>query len=158
MVWLPFCCFLLVGEDRARDHPGDCPAERPAGAAPLGREASILTAQQIASLDLSGVDWAVLSACNTGNGELHDGEDVLGLERAFRVAGARSVVVTLWPVDDDVTRRFMHELYAQRLGRHASAADAVWNSAHMLLLERRAAGKSTHPWYWAGFVGSGGWE
>jgi CHAT domain-containing protein len=121
-------------------------------------EASILTAQQIASLDLSGVDWAVLSACNTGNGELHDGEGVLGLERAFRVAGARSVVVTLWPVDDDVTRRFMHELYAQRLGRHASAADAVWNSAHMLLLERRAAGKSTHPWSWAGFVGSGGWE
>ena len=56
-----------------------------------------------------------LSACNTGNGELHDGEGVLGLERAFRVAGARSVVMTLWPVDDDVTRRFMHQLYAERL-------------------------------------------
>lgn len=123
-----------------------------------GSEASILTAQQIASLDLSGVDWAVLSACNTGNGELHDGEGVLGLERAFRVAGARSVVMTLWPVEDDVTRRFMHELYAQRLGAHASTADAVWTSARKLLLERRAAGQSTHPWYWAGFVGSGGWE
>lgn len=123
-----------------------------------GREASILTAQQIASLDLSGVDWAVLSACNTGNGELHDGEGVLGLERAFRVAGARSVVMTLWPVDDDVTRRFMHQLYTERLARHATTADAVWDSARKLLLDQRAAGKSTHPWYWAGFVGSGGWE
>jgi CHAT domain-containing protein len=122
------------------------------------RDASILTAQQIASLDLRGVDWAVLSACNTGNGELHDGEGVLGLQRAFRIAGARSVVMTLWSVDDDVTRRFMHELYAERLGLHASTADAVWTSARKLLRERRAAGKSTHPWYWAGFVGSGAWE
>ena len=123
-----------------------------------GRGASILTAQQIASLDLNGVDWAVLSACNTGNGELRDGEGVLGLQRAFRVAGAHSVIMTLWPVDDNVTRQFMHELYDQRLKLHASAADSVWNSSRKLLLERRAAGQSTHPWYWAGFVGSGGWE
>ena len=122
------------------------------------KDTSILTAQQIASMDLSNVDWAVLSACNTGNGELHDGEGVLGLERAFRVAGARSVVMTLWPVEDDLTRQFMHELYAQRLGLHASTASAVWNAERILLLTRRAAGQSTHPWYWAGFVGSGGWE
>lgn len=123
-----------------------------------GREASILTAQQIASLDLSGVDWAVLSACNTGNGDLQDGEGVLGLQRAFRVAGAHSVIMALWPVDDNVTRRFMHSLYAERLGGHASTADAVWNASRKLLLERRAAGKSTHPWYWSGLVGSGGWQ
>jgi CHAT domain-containing protein len=122
------------------------------------RDASILTAQQIASLDLRGVDWAVLSACNTGNGELRDGEGVLGLERSFRVAGARSVIMTLWPVDDQVTRHFMHILYAERFGAQATTADAVWNSARRLLLERRAAGKSTHPWYWAGFVGAGGWK
>ena len=123
-----------------------------------GAAQSIVTAQQIASLDLNGVDWAVLSACNTGNGELRDGEGVLGLQRAFRVAGARSVIMTLWPVDDDVTRQFMHELYAERLGGHATTANAVWDSARSLLLKRRAAGLSTHPWYWAGFVGSGGWE
>jgi CHAT domain-containing protein/tetratricopeptide (TPR) repeat protein len=125
------------------------------GSAP---ESSILTAQQIASMDLNGVDWAVLSACNTGNGELQDGEGVLGLERAFRVAGARSVVMSLWPVDDTLSRQFMHELYLQRLGLHASTADAVWNADRKLLLARRAAGKSTHPWYWAGFLASGGWE
>ena len=123
-----------------------------------GAPQSILTAQQIASLDLSGVDWAVLSACNTGNGELRDGEGVLGLQRAFRVAGARSVIMTLWPVDDDAARQFVHQLYAERLGRHSTTADAVWNSSRKLLLERRAEGKSTHPWYWAGFVASGGWE
>jgi CHAT domain-containing protein len=122
------------------------------------RDSAILTAQQVASLDLSGVDWAVLSACSTGNGELRDGEGVLGLQRAFRIAGARSVVMTLWPVDDEVTGRFMHVLYADRFVRHDSTADALWNSARKLLLERRAEGKSTHPWYWAGFVGSGGWE
>jgi CHAT domain-containing protein len=123
-----------------------------------GGAQSILTAQQIASLDLSGVDWAVLSACNTGNGELRDGEGVLGLQRAFRVAGARSVIMALWPVDDDATRQFMHELYAERLGAHATTADAVWNASRQLLLARRAAGKSTHPWYWAGIVGTGRWE
>ena len=120
--------------------------------------ASILSAQRIASMDLSGLDWAVLSACNTGNGELHNGEGVLGLERAFREAGARSVVMSLWPVDDDLARQFMHELYAQRLGHHASTADAVRNAERKLLLARRAGGKSTHPWYWAGFVASGSWE
>jgi CHAT domain-containing protein len=123
-----------------------------------GRESALLTAQQIASLDLNGLDWAVLSACNTGNGELRDGEGVLGLERAFRVAGARSVVMTLWPVDDTTTRQYMHELYSQRLERHASTADAVWNASRTLLLKRRAAGKSTHPWHWAGFIGSGAWD
>lgn len=122
------------------------------------RNASILTAQQIASLDLRGVDWAVLSACDTGTGELKDGEGVLGLERSFRVAGAKSVVMALWPVDDNVTREFMRGLYAERFGRHATTADAVWNAARKQLQERQAAGKSTHPWYWAGFVGAGAWQ
>jgi CHAT domain-containing protein len=119
---------------------------------------SILTAQQIASMDLNGMSWAVLSACNTGNGVLQDGEGVLGLERAFRVAGARSVLMSLWPVDDNLTRQFMHELYVQRLSLHASTAGAVWNAERKILHARRAAGKSTHPWYWAGFVGAGGWD
>ena len=121
------------------------------------REASILTAQQIASLDLSGVEWAVLSACNTGTGVLSDGEGVLGLERAFRIAGVRNVVMTLWPVDDRITARFMHHLYGERLEHHTSIAKAVWESNRRILAERRASGKNTHPWYWAGFVASG-WD
>jgi CHAT domain-containing protein len=104
------------------------------------------------------MSWAVLSACNTGNGVLQDGEGVLGLERAFRVAGARSVLMSLWLVDDNLTRQFMHELYIQRLSLHASTADAVRSAERKILLARRAAGKSTHPRYWAGFVGAGAWE
>lgn len=122
------------------------------------RQDAILTAQQIASLDLDGVDWAVLSACNTGNGELRDGEGVLGLQRAFRVAGARSVVMTLWPVDDETTRRFMRALYRQRFAHRDLTAQAAWTAARTLLAERRAAGQSTHPWYWAGFVAAGDWR
>jgi len=74
------------------------------------------------------------------------------------VAGAHSVIMTLWPVDDDLARQFMHLLYTERLGQHATTADAVWSSSRKLLLKRRAKGLSTHPWYWAGFVGTGGWE
>lgn len=122
-----------------------------------GRASAILTAQQIASIDLSGVDLAVLSACNTGSGELTDGEGVLGLERAFRIAGARSVVMTLWPVDDTVTGSYMRTLYSELLAHRASTTDAVWTANRRTLLARRAAGLSTHPWYWAGFVASG-WQ
>jgi len=124
------------------------------------RENSLLTAQEIAAINLEGVDWAVLSACNTGAGEVRDGEGVLGLQRAFRLAGAHSVIMTLWPVDDDMSRRYMHELYSQRFGHNASTAQAVWNASRKLLAERRASAAqlSTHPWYWAGFVGSGSWE
>jgi CHAT domain-containing protein len=119
---------------------------------------SIVTAQQIASLDLAGVDWAVLSACNTGNGELSDGEGVLGLERAFRIAGVRSIVMTLWPVDDQMTRRYVQALYRERLELHRSTADSAWLAARTMLAQRRAAGQSTHPWYWAGMVAAGGWQ
>ena len=118
----------------------------------------MLTAQQIASLDLSGVDWAVLSACNSGYGELKDSEGVIGLQRSFRVAGAKSVVMALWPVDDAATRTYMRALYRQRFGLRESTSDAVWNAARNVLLQRRGAGKSTHPWYWASFVGAGSWQ
>ena len=122
------------------------------------RDASVLTAQQIASLDLRGVDWAVLSACNSGYGELQDGEGVLGLERSFRVAGARSVIMALWPVDDAAARTFMRVLYAERFGKHQNTAESVWSASRKVLERRRAQGKSTHPWYWASFVGAGAWQ
>jgi CHAT domain-containing protein len=61
-------------------------------------------------------------------------------------------------VDDTLSRGFMRELYYQRLALHASTADAVWNAERKLLRERRAAGKTTHPWYWAGFLASGDWK
>ncbi|MGA3212800.1 MAG: CHAT domain-containing tetratricopeptide repeat protein [Terriglobales bacterium] len=118
----------------------------------------VLTAQEISSLSLAGTDWVVLSACDTGMGELEEGEGVLGLQRAFRVAGARTVIMSLWPVDDDSTRQFMHNLYAGRFRRRLSTAQAMQQATLRTLQQMRAQGRSTHPLYWAGFVASGDWR
>ena len=64
----------------------------------------ILTAEEVAALNLEGVEWAVLSACDTGRGRIQDGEGVFGLRRAFQVAGVHTVIMSLWSVEDDATR------------------------------------------------------
>jgi len=61
------------------------------------------------------------------------------------VAGVHSVVMTLWPVNDSLSRQFMRTLYDERLGGNAPTAEAVWAAARRLLLARRASGQSTHP-------------
>ncbi len=74
----------------------------------------ILTASEIATIDLSGVDLAVLSACETGLGKEVTGEGLLGIQRAFQVAGARSTVSSLWKVNDHTTQVLMARFYANR--------------------------------------------
>lgn len=118
-------------------------------------EDGILTAEEIAALDLRGVEWAVLSACDTGLGEVHDGEGVVGLRRAFEIAGVRSLVMSLWSVDDEATRDWMLALYAARDDATGDAADAVRSACREVLLARRARGASLHPFYWAGFLATG---
>lgn len=118
----------------------------------------VLTAEEIAALDLAGTEWAVLSACNTGVGEIRSGEGVLGLRRAFQIAGARTVVMSLWPVEDEATRDWMTSLYRRRLLEGESTAQAVNGASLDLLGSRRAHGASTHPFYWAGFIAAGDWR
>ena len=118
----------------------------------------ILTAEEVASLDLEGVEWAVLSACDTGVGEIKAGEGVFGLRRAFQVAGARTVVMSLWSVEDQSTRAWMRALYEGRFERHLSTADAVHQASLTVLRDRRAKGQSTHPFFWAAFVAAGDWR
>ena len=123
-----------------------------------GQEDGILTAEEIAALDLRGVEWAVLSGCDTGVGEIHTGEGVFGLRRAFHIAGAQTVIMSLWRVDDESTRRWMTSLYEQRFVRGAGTIDAVRRATLEQLRGRRQAGQSTHPFYWGGFIAAGNWQ
>ena len=118
----------------------------------------MLTAEEVAALNLNGVEWAVLSGCDTGVGEVRAGEGVFGLRRAFQVAGARTVIMSLWPVEDQATVRWMTALYEGRFMKKLSTVDAVREAGLAVLRERRATGLSAHPFYWAAFVGAGDWR
>ena len=118
----------------------------------------ILTAEEIAALNLQGTEWAVLSACDTGLGAIAAGEGVLGLRRAFQVAGARTVIMSLWSVEDRAAMDWMRALYDGRLNRGLDTAAAVRDASLSVLAQRRARRASTHPFYWAGFVASGDWR
>jgi CHAT domain-containing protein/tetratricopeptide (TPR) repeat protein len=118
----------------------------------------ILTAEEIASLNLRGTSWAVLSACDTGIGEVRAGEGVLGLRRAFQIAGARTIIMSLWQVEDASTRAWMRALYDAHFRRHLGTAESVRAASLQLLSARRARGESTHPFHWAAFVAAGDWQ
>lgn len=122
------------------------------------QENGILTAEEVASLNLQGTEWAVLSACDTGLGEIRAGEGVFGLRRAFQIAGVRTIIMSLWSVEDQSARAWMRSLYDGRWRKGLSTADAVQQASLRLLQERRAHGQSTHPFYWAAFVAAGDWR
>ena len=122
------------------------------------QEDGVLTAEEVAALNLNGVEWAVLSGCDTGVGEVRAGAGVFGLRRAFQAAGARTVIMSLWPVEDQTTRQWMTTLYRARLTRKLSTATAVREAGLALLHARRTRGLSAHPFYWAAFVAAGDWR
>lgn len=123
-----------------------------------GRDDGYLTAEEITSLDLRGNEWAVLSACETGLADPAAIEPVQGLPRAFRRAGTRTVVMSLWAVDDESTRAWMARLYHARLADGLDTAESVRAACRDVLRERRARGLDTHPFHWAAFVASGDWR
>jgi CHAT domain-containing protein len=109
---------------------------------------SLVTAMELAGLDLWGTQLVVLSACDTGRGELKHGQGVYGLRRALVVAGAETLVVSLWKVNDETTRALMEGYYRNLLAGQGRA-EALKGA--MLSLRARYP----HPHFWAPFIAIG---
>ncbi len=123
-----------------------------------GDTSGILTSEEVVTMSLDNTQWVVLSACDTGLGPVVYGEGVFGLRRAFRLAGARTVIMSLWEVDDTATAEWMQALYRARLSEHSSVPESIAQAQLSVLAARRARGESVHPYFWAGFVASGDWR
>ena len=105
----------------------------------------ILTAQEIRTMDLRGTELVVLSACNTGLGDVVCGQGVMGLARAFIIAGAQAVIMSLWPIGDKATRELMVDFYTLMMSG-SSPVQALQNAMQNLKSrDHRPAG-------WAAFV------
>jgi CHAT domain-containing protein/tetratricopeptide (TPR) repeat protein len=120
-------------------------------------EDGILSAEELAALDLRTVELAVLSACETASGPIEAGEGVFGLRRALEIAGVRSVVMSLWPVPDRHAQRWMSSFYAKRLSG-MTLTSASRRASLELLARLREEGRPAHPYLWAGFVTAGDWR
>jgi CHAT domain-containing protein len=147
----------------------------------------ILPALEVGALDLRNVDLVTLSACETGLGQVAGGEGLLGIQRAFQIAGARTTVASLWKVNDDATRALMTEFYKNlwekklpRIEALRQAQLAMLNGYDPKTNSLRGGGETvnvdpkklaqlpqggqnvpsqrTPPSYWAAFVLSGDWR
>jgi tetratricopeptide (TPR) repeat protein/CHAT domain-containing protein len=115
---------------------------------PPEAEDGLLTAEDVSGMDLLSTDLVVLSACDTGLGAVHSGEGVFGLRRAFVLAGAKALVMSLWNVLDRQTRDLMEDFYYRILNGQA-CADAL-RDAQLTIKE-----KDPDPYYWGAFIYQG---
>ena len=125
-----------------------------------GSEDGVLTALEVSGLDLRGTQMVVLSACQTGEGEVISGEGVYGLRRAFTLAGVKSQLMSLWFVQDEGTKDLMVAYY-QRLKQGQARGEALREVQLAMLNGTLTAGNGksyTHPAYWAAFVRVGDWR
>lgn len=118
-----------------------------------GDEDGLLTALEVTGLDLWGTRLVVLSACETGVGEIQNGQGVFGLRRALVIAGSETQVMSLWKVDDDGTKDLMVDYY-QRLLKSEGRSEAM-RQAQLAMLH---GPHRHHPFYWASFIVSGDWK
>ena len=115
---------------------------------PEEAEDGLLTAEDVTGMDLLDTELVVLSACDTGLGDVHIGEGVMGLRRSFMLAGAKTLVMSLWKVPDKETRELMEEFY-DRLLEGAPRAEALRQAQ----LSMKA--KHPNPYYWGAFICQG---
>jgi hypothetical protein len=118
------------------------------GALPAEAEDGILTAEDVSGLDLLATELVVLSACETGLGEVRTGEGVFGLRRAFVLAGAKTLVMSLWKVPDAQTRELMEDFYRRIL--QGEGRVAALRAAQLAMKE-----KYPDPYYWGAFICQG---
>lgn len=127
-----------------------------AGANTLGEEGATgedgwVTAEEISLMDLRGTELVVLSACESGLGDIKAGEGVFGLRRAFLYAGARSLVTSLFEVPDLQTREMMSEFYGG-LKAGKTKLDALHDAQRTMIRKRRQDHQAAHPFFWGSFV------
>lgn len=113
-----------------------------------GEEDGILTALEVASLDLSSIEFVALSACQTAQGDLSD-DGVLGLQRGFKKSGVQTILMSLWEVDDKATQILMTQFYKNWLSGKSKRQSLL--SAQKYLRETEG-GKYNEPKYWAAFI------
>jgi CHAT domain-containing protein len=116
-------------------------------------EDGLLTAEDAAGLDLLDTELVVLSACETGLGDVSVGEGVFGLRRAFVLAGARTLVMSLWKVPDEQTQELMEDFYHRMLGTDGKPPQPRAEA----LRDAQLAVKARHPqpFYWGAFICQG---
>jgi CHAT domain-containing protein len=114
------------------------------GKSNLDEDDGILTALEITSVSLPNTQLAVLSACETGTGELRGSEGIFGLQRAFKLAGVNYVMASLWQVPDKETAEFMNTFYSNWLA--GKTIRKAFNTTQQIMRKKYA------PYYWAGFT------
>jgi CHAT domain-containing protein len=116
-------------------------------------EDGLLTGLEASLLNLQGTELVILSACDSGTGEVKIGEGVMSLRRAFRIAGAESVLASHWPVNDKATSRLMMKF--MRRWRAGEPRAQAWREAQLELLRSK---DFSNPYFWSAFTLTGQWN
>ncbi|MEQ8845616.1 MAG: CHAT domain-containing protein [Phycisphaerales bacterium] len=106
---------------------------------------------KIGLLDLEGTELVVLSACDTGLGDIRTGEGVAGLRRAFLYAGGETLVTSLYKVPDEATQKLMDEFYTG-LAAGKTKLESLRGAQREIIRQRREEHGAAHPFYWASFI------